>query len=91
MKIPIMTIPYNISLEGIVEKIEDSMVSEKIWENKKCYYVIKPEFVKGGGSLTLNGSAFGKLAYIIYNSLYQIAPPLKGLILFFKKFTQLIC
>lgn len=49
MKIPVMTIPYNISLSGITEKLEETIVLEKIFEHNKCYYKILPEFIKGGG------------------------------------------
>lgn len=90
MKIPIMTIPYNISLEGITKKIVDSIVEQIIWENNKPQYKIKPEFVKDISDLYLNGSAFGCLCYAIHISLYDIVPILKPLIEYFISMVRLL-
>ena len=41
MKIPVMTIPYNISIIGIKQKIIDTIVSHYVYEFKKLYYYFK--------------------------------------------------
>lgn len=90
MKIPIMTIPYNISLSGISEKIQSTIVSHTVWEDKKIYYYIKPEFVKNRDSLVINGNCFGGLVKCIFTSLYNIAPPIQVLVKYFTSITKLL-
>lgn len=38
MKIPVMTTPYNISLDGATDLIYNTIVKSKFYENKKYYY-----------------------------------------------------
>ena len=91
MKIPVMTIPYNISLSGITEKLESTIVLEKIFEHKKCYYKIDPDFIRGQDKvLCLTASEFGVLSRFIYNSLYDMIPSLKLLTEFLNSLVKLL-
>lgn len=80
MKIPVMTIPYNITLDGISEKIVETIVAKVDWVLKKPYYIINPKYVTDDKPLVLGASEFGVLSYLIYSSLYDIAPVINPLI-----------
>lgn len=47
---------------------------------KKPYYTIDPKFITDNNPLVLGGSEFGLFSYLIYSSLYDIAPIIKPLI-----------
>ena len=85
MKIPVMTIPYNISLNGVSEKLIELLVQEKSYNkaDKTYNYKIRPEFCINNESVILNSSEFGELSAFIFNSLYNIAPLLKELVNYF--------
>jgi DNA-directed RNA polymerase len=93
MKIPVMTIPYNISLSGICDKLESTIVLDKFFENEKCYYRIKSEFIKGNTNkeyLTITSQEFNILSKKVYDSLYEIIPSLKKLIEFLNSLVQVL-
>lgn len=91
MKIPIMTIPYNITLNGASDKIEDSIVEYKFYENNMYYYKIKSKFIKNSDiNMVLDGVGFHSLCAIIYTSLYGMAPILGSLISYFNKMSKLL-
>lgn len=90
MKIPVMTIPYNISVSGVGDKLEKTLVSEKYFENSKCHYKILPQFVRDDQVLVLTGKEFADLTVIIYNSVYNIIPSLKIIIEFLNQLAGLL-
>ena len=92
LKIPVLTIPYNISLQGITDKLYSTLVIDKIYENKIYYYKIHPDFIKGPApkSLILTSSEFGLLSKYIYKSLYEMIPPLKTFTEFLNSLVELV-
>jgi DNA-directed RNA polymerase len=92
MKIPVMTIPYNISLNGVTSKLIDLLVQEKSYNkaDKTYNYKIRPEFCINNESVILNSSEFGTLSAFIYNSLYKTAPLLKELVAYFNEMIKLV-
>lgn len=90
MKIPVMTIPYNISIHGVGDKLENTLISEKVFENSKCYYKILPQYIIDDQPLVLTGKEFANLTLIIYNSVYNIVPSLKIIIEFLNNLSVLL-
>jgi DNA-directed RNA polymerase len=68
-------------------------VLDKFFENEKCYYRIKSEFIKGNTNkeyLTITSQEFNILSKKVYDSLYEIIPSLKKLIEFLNSLVQVL-
>jgi DNA-directed RNA polymerase len=77
VKKSVMTIPYNISLNGVQEQIIDQ--TTKIKELNKEYYILNGAFSKNGENITLLPSDVYKLGALIFNTLMKEVPSLKTL------------
>jgi hypothetical protein len=91
VKIPVMTIPYNISLEGLTEKITDNFEKYFVEENvngttvKKLMFKVGGEFTVNGEPVILTGSEAGKLGSIIFNVVNTMMTPVQSLKQYFHK------
>ena len=77
-----MTIPYNIGLESLTEKITAKFETrfEDIGKGKKkLTYIVPGEFTVNGDTLVLTGSEAGKLGSITYHTVKSLMPPIKPL------------
>lgn len=87
VKLPVMTIPYNIGLESLTEKITDKFkkrfddIGEK---KKKLFFIVPGEFTVNGLPLELTGSEAGKLGSITYHTVKALMPPIKPLKTYFE-------
>lgn len=91
MKIPIMTIPYNISLDGVTDKITKTIIKNKFYENNMYHYEIDPEFlIDKSYPIVLSSKGFGTFCVTIYKSLYEIAPVILPLIEYFNSMAKIL-
>lgn len=86
MKLPVMTIPYNIGLETLTEKITDKFVQyfEGEGKNAKLRYEVPAEFTVDGQKLILCGAEAGKLGSLVYHTVKAVIPPIQPLKDYFK-------
>ncbi|UYZ01848.1 DNA-directed RNA polymerase (plasmid) [Peribacillus frigoritolerans] len=82
VKLPVMTIPYNIGLEGLTKKI--SAKFETVFEDngeggKRLLFRVPVELTVDGQPLVLTGSECGKLGSLIYHTVKGLMPPIKPL------------
>lgn len=79
LKLPVMTIPYNIGLEGLTKKI--SAKFETVFEDnedggKRLMFRVPGELTEDGIPLLLTGSECGKLGSIIFRTVNGLMPPI---------------
>jgi DNA-directed RNA polymerase len=81
VKLPVMTIPYNIGLEGLTEKITDNFQKSFVEENgvKKLWFLVPAELTIDGKELMITGKIAGKLGSIIYHTVKAMMPPIQPL------------
>jgi DNA-directed RNA polymerase len=84
MKRPVMTIPYNVSLNSMQEQLVSDGFFIKVYESliphkgHNIYsYTINPELVINNDILKLNSSEMGKLSSILYLSVFKRIPSLQ--------------
>ncbi len=100
VKIPVMTIPYNIKLEGLTEKITENFEKfydkVEIMENgvkkieHKLFFKVDGKQSVNGKSFVLTGSEAGKLGSIIFNTVNIIMTPLDPLKRYFKDMIKIV-
>jgi DNA-directed RNA polymerase len=92
LKTPIMTISYNISLNGLTEQLINKLSTRKSFDSvtKTVFYHIDSKYVKDGSTLLLSGSAIGSLAGLVYNSLFKLSPNLKSLVTYLNGMIKLL-
>jgi DNA-directed RNA polymerase len=87
IKRTVMTIPYNISVTGIGEQLEEHF--KKSWvlnKNKnKCEIIIPGELSLNGKSFSITSKEFGLFTKLIYDVLTKDVPSLKTLTNYFKE------
>lgn len=81
VKLPVMTIPYNIGLESLTGKITEKFEKrfDEIDGTKKVTYTVPGEYTVDGVPLELTGSEAGKLGSITYHTVKTLMPPIKPL------------
>jgi hypothetical protein len=82
IKLPVMTIPYNIGLARLTEKITDKFVTrfdDLPDGKKKLSFIVPGELTIDGEELVLTGYEAGKLGSIIYHTVTRLMPPIKPL------------
>lgn len=88
VKLPVMTIPYNIGLESLTSKITDKfeMFFVEGKEGKKNVMFRVPEGlrVRSDHELVLNGREAGKLGSIVYHTVRTMMPPIEPLKNYFR-------
>jgi DNA-directed RNA polymerase len=77
IKRTVMTIPYNISLTGVGEQLNEYFKFVK--EGKKTFVVVNEEYTYDETKLFLTPREYGLLTKIIYKVLTQKMPSLKAL------------
>jgi len=79
IKIPVMTIPYNIGLEGLTEKITDKFDKyiEEIDGAKKLRFLVPGTLTVDGQPMTITGQEAGKLGSVIYHTVKGLIPPIQ--------------
>ena len=83
IKRSVMTIPYNISMTGIGEQIEEHF--SKSWELKQYVYIVPESATINGQKCYIYSKDFGELTKIIYEVLTKDIPSLKNLTNYFKE------
>ena len=83
MKLPVMTIPYNININGLSEAVAEKF--KRFTVNKKLYFeipndLLREEFQNSGIKIILNGSEMGKLGSLFYKTIKKSIPPLNKII-----------
>jgi DNA-directed RNA polymerase len=84
VKRSIMTIPYNVTLHGVVDHLQEFFKKE--WKDKNLLY--KPIDSKHGTGYITQSDIF-KLAGIIRSTLFEMHPELNDLINYFKKMVDI--
>jgi DNA-directed RNA polymerase len=79
IKRSVMTIPYNISLNGIGEHLKEHFLSFKDADGKFIGYLVPEIATLDKESLVLSSSEFGELTKIVFNVLTKEMPSLKNL------------
>lgn len=82
VKLPVMTIPYNIGLEGLTEKITAKFITEFEEQpdgTKKLKFIVPGDLTVDNIPLILTGREAGKLGSIIYHTVRSLMPPIKPL------------
>jgi hypothetical protein len=74
-----MTIPYNISLNGVGEHLKEHFSLFKGVDNKSILYLVPKEATSDNEPLVLSASEFGTLTKIIFNVLTKEMPSFKKL------------
>jgi DNA-directed RNA polymerase len=77
IKKTVMTIPYNISLTGVGEQLNEYFKFVK--EGNKSFVVVNEEYTYDGSKIFLTPSEYGLLTKIIYKVLSEKMPSLKAL------------
>ena len=88
IKTTVMTIPYNISLTGIGEQLEEHF--KKFWKINNYEYIIPAEFTINGISFSITSKEFGLFTKIIYEVLIKDIPSLKTLTKYFKNILNIL-
>lgn len=92
IKIPVMTIPYNIKLDSLTERITDKF--EKFYQDKdgsmKLFYKVPKEFSCNNVPFVLTGHEAGKLGSIVYIVVTSMMPPIEPLKDYFKKMLRIL-
>lgn len=81
VKLPVMTIPYNIGLKSLTGKITDNFIKSLEGEdgNKKLRFLVPAEFTVEGKEVVLNGKEAGKLGSLVFNTVKRLMPPIQPL------------
>lgn len=82
VKLPVMTIPYNIGLESLSEKITDKFQKSFVEENgakKLRFFLVPAELTIDGKELIITGKDAGKLGSIVYHTVKGLMPPIQPL------------
>lgn len=81
IKLPVMTIPYNIGLKSLTAKITSSFtkIYEGEEENKKVKFIVGGELTYGGEEVILNGREAGKLGSLVFFTVRRLMPPIQPL------------
>jgi hypothetical protein len=95
VKRSIMTIPYNVTENGIVEHLKEffyvNINKKKDDSDQYVYeYMYSPKKEKIHGSVAITGGDLFMLAKIIYNVLYEVHPELKNVVSYFKNMVNLL-
>ena len=88
IKRTVMTIPYNISLTGIGEQLEEHF--KKVWKLNKYEISIPGDLSVNGKSFSITSKEFGILTKIIYEVLTKDIPSLKSLTNYFKSIINIL-
>ena len=88
IKRSVMTIPYNISMTGIGEQIEEHF--SKTWELKQYVYIVPENATVNGQKCYIYSKDFGELIKIIYEVLTKDIPSLKNLTNYFKEIITIL-
>jgi DNA-directed RNA polymerase len=88
IKKTVMTIPYNISLFGVKEQLEDKFTICKV--GNKTFYKVPVEFTKDNKDLFLYPNEIMKLADLIYNGLIDNLPSLRILNLYLDQMLNIL-
>ena len=88
IKRTVMTIPYNISLNGTGKQLEEHF--KKIWVLKNYEFLIPENISVDGLSFTITSKDFGLLSKLVYNVLTTDIPSLKKLTNYFKKIINIL-
>lgn len=88
IKRTVMTIPYNISLSGIGEQLEEHF--KKLYKNNKYEYIIPAELALNGISFSLTSKEFGIFTKLIYDVLTKDIPSLKTLTKYFSNIITIL-
>jgi len=83
-----MTIPYNISLTGIGEQLEEHF--KKLWKINNSEFIIPAELALNGISFSITSKEFGIFTKLIYDVLTKDIPSLKTLTNYFKNIINLL-
>jgi DNA-directed RNA polymerase len=83
IKRTVMTIPYNISLMGVGEQLEQ--IFKKIWKINKYEFIVPLDLSLKGQSFAITTQEFGKLTKILFEVLTKEIPSLKKLTNYFKE------
>lgn len=86
VKLPVMTIPYNIGLESLQEKITENFTKyfEEEEGSKKLRFLVGGELTVDGKDLVITGQEAGKLGSIVYQTVKGLMPPVQPLKDYFK-------
>ena len=86
VKIPVMTIPYNIGLESLTNKITDQFEKYFVEEDggKRLRFLIPAELTVDSKELIITGQDAGKLGSIVYHTVKGLMPPIQPLKDYFK-------
>jgi DNA-directed RNA polymerase len=92
LKIPVMTIPYNIKLESLTEKITDKFEKFFIDEGKtkKLLFKVPKELSRNNEAFNLTGHEAGKLGSIVYLVVTSMMPPIQPLKDYFAKIIRIV-
>jgi DNA-directed RNA polymerase len=88
VKRTVMTIPYNITVYGVVEQMKN-IFSECYFLNKKVYKVPKESSITGE-CIYLSNNDIKELGKILYNTLIDNIPSLKNLNKYLKELTNIL-
>ena len=88
VKLPVMTIPYNIGLESLTEKITAKFEKYFIEEQGKMRlkFLVPVEYTVNSEPLILTGSEAGTLGAVIYRTVKGLMPPIQQLKDYFSGF-----
>jgi DNA-directed RNA polymerase len=85
-----MTIPYNISLNGIGEQLEEKQkTNNKIWKLDKYEFIIPGELSVNGKAFSMTNKEFG-IYLFYYDVLTKDIPSLKTLTNYFKSIINIL-
>lgn len=84
LKKPVMTVPYNVSLNSMSKQLVEEGFFERVFSNlcgnKSYYYIVNSSILKDKESnLTLTATEWGHFTVILYYAIYEKYPPLKEL------------
>ena len=88
IKRTVMTVPYNISLNGIGEQLEEHF--KKLWVFNKYEFIIPDELSLNGKAFSITSKDFGTLTKLIYDVLTKDIPSLKNLTNYFKNVINIL-
>ncbi len=94
VKLPVMTIPYNIGLEALTSKITDNFemyfVEGENGKKNVMFKVPQDLTVCGKQPLLLNGHEAGKLGSIVFHTVNSLMPPIEPLKKYFRKMLNVL-
>ena len=82
IKICVMTLPYNVKLEGMTKQITDRFTKVFMSDNsggKKLYFIVPAKYTKNKKDMEITGQQAGLFGSLVYRTILKFISPVDQL------------